>query len=96
MVTTFKIVEDNIEQFFFFTIFQNALDGAREILECPKLNRYIENFNPFKNIWLAMFYFGLHYVKSVRICSNSGPYFPAFSTPYLSEFSPNAGKYGPE
>ena len=29
-----------------------------------------------------------HCLKSVRICSFSGPYFPVFS--------PNAGKYGPE
>ena len=39
--------------------------------------------------------------KSVRIRSFSGPYFPAFGlnrrdTLYLSVFSPNAGKYGPE
>ena len=26
----------------------------------------------------------------------SGPYFPVFGTPYLSVFSPNTGKYGPE
>ena len=31
---------------------------------------------------------GLHCVKSARIWSFSGPYFPVFS--------PNAGKYGPE
>ena len=42
-----------------------------------------------------------HCVKSVRIQSFSGPCFPAFGlntedTPYLSVFSPNAGKYGPE
>ena len=33
------------------------------------------------------------------VCNRfSGPYFPAFglNTPYLSTFSPNAGKYGPE
>ena len=39
-------------------------------------------------------------VKSVRIRSFSGPYFPAFGmntkTPYFSVFSPNAGKYGPQ
>ena len=40
-------------------------------------------------------------MKSVRIRSFSGPYFPAFEliqtdTPYLSVFSPNAGKRGPE
>ena len=39
--------------------------------------------------------------KSVRICSCSGPYFPTFGLnteryPYLSVFSPNAGKCGPE
>ena len=34
--------------------------------------------------------------KSVRIRSYSGPYFPAFGLDYLSVFSPNAGKYGPE
>ena len=35
-----------------------------------------------------------HCVKSVRIRSYSGPYLPAFAlnTPYLSVFSPNAGK----
>ena len=35
----------------------------------------------------------LHCVKSVRIRSYSGPYFPAFglNSPYLSGFSPNAG-----
>ena len=39
-----------------------------------------------------------HCVKSVRIRSFPGPNFPAFglNTPYLSVFSPNAGKYGPE
>ena len=41
----------------------------------------------------------LHCVKSVRIWSSSGPYFPAFGLniriPYLSVFNPNAGKYGP-
>ena len=40
-------------------------------------------------------------VKSVRIRSYSGPYFPAFglNTEYLSAFSvfsPSAEKYGPE
>ena len=37
-------------------------------------------------------------VKSVRIWSYSGPYFPAFglNTPYLSVFSLNVGQYGPE
>ena len=30
----------------------------------------------------------IHCVKSVRICSYSGPYFPVFSL--------NTGKYGPE
>ena len=46
----------------------------------------------------------IHCVKSVQIRIFSGPYFPAFGlnterygdTPYLSVFSPNAGKYGPE
>ena len=40
----------------------------------------------------------LHCVKSVRIQSYSGPYFPAFglNTEYLSVSSPNAGKYRPE
>ena len=41
----------------------------------------------------------LHCVKSVRIWSSSGQYFPAFGMniriPYLSVFSLNAGKYGP-
>ena len=50
-----------------------------------------------------------HCVKSVRIRSYSGPHFPAFGlnaerysdwirrdTPYLSVFSPNEGKCGPE
>ena len=39
-------------------------------------------------------------VKSVRIRSYFCPHFPAFGyfphTPYLSVFSPNAGKCGPE
>ena len=40
-------------------------------------------------------------MKSVRIRSFSGPYFPAFRLnteryPYLSVFSLNAGKYGPQ
>ena len=47
----------------------------------------------------------IHYVKSIRIRSFSGPYFLAFGlntewiqkdTEYLSIFSPNAGKCGPE
>ena len=46
----------------------------------------------------------LHCVKSVRIRSYSGPIFPAFGlntkryrvTEYLSVFSPNARKCGPE
>ena len=39
-----------------------------------------------------------HYVKSVRIWSFSGPYFPAFglNTERYGAFSPNAGKYEPE
>ena len=43
-----------------------------------------------------------HYVKSVRIRSFSGLYFPAFGLNTerygvsLSVFSPSAGKYGPE
>ena len=41
-----------------------------------------------------------HCVKGLRIRSFSGPYFPLFGLdmeryPYLSVFSPNAGKYGP-
>ena len=36
----------------------------------------------------------MHYVKSVRIRSFSGPYFPAFGLNF-PVFSPNAGKYGP-
>ena len=37
-------------------------------------------------------------VKSVHIWNFSDLYFPAFglNTEYLSLFSPNAGKYGPE
>ena len=36
-------------------------------------------------------------MKTVHIRSFSGPYFSAFGyTPYLFEFSPNAGKYGLE
>ena len=43
----------------------------------------------------------LHSVKSVQIRSFSGLYFPAFRLNtkrylYLSVFSPNVGKYGPE
>ena len=43
----------------------------------------------------------IHCVKSVRIRSYSGPYFPAFGLnterySYLSVFSPNVGKCGPE
>ena len=40
-----------------------------------------------------------HCVKGVRIWSYCGLYFPAFglhTETYLSVFSPNAGKYGPE
>ena len=45
-----------------------------------------------------------HCVKSAKYGVFSGPYFPAFGlnterygvSPYLSVFSPNAGKYGPE
>ena len=39
-----------------------------------------------------------HCVKSVRIQSYSGTYFPAFgmNTERYGVFSPNAGKYGPE
>ena len=39
-----------------------------------------------------------HCVKRVRIQSFSGPQFPAFglNTPYLTVFSPNVAKYGPE
>ena len=39
-----------------------------------------------------------HCMKYVFIWSYSGPFFPAFgmNTKYLSVFSPNAGKYGPE
>ena len=44
----------------------------------------------YQNHELALY---THYVKSVRIRSYSGPYFPAL---YLSVFIPNVGKYGPE
>ena len=42
-----------------------------------------------------------HSLKSSRIWSYSGPHFPVFGLNterfgYLSVFSPNAGKYGPE
>ena len=41
-----------------------------------------------------------HYVKSVRVWSLSGPYFPIFglSTERYTEekYGPDAGKYGPE
>ena len=37
-----------------------------------------------------------HCVKSVRIWSFSGLYFPAFGLNTVSIFSTNAGKYGPE
>ena len=41
-----------------------------------------------------------HCVKSCRIWSSSGLHFPAFrlntERQYLSVFSPNGGKYGPE
>ena len=42
-----------------------------------------------------------HYMKSVRIRSFSGPYFPEFGLntkrySLFSVFIPNAGKYGPE
>ena len=40
----------------------------------------------------------IYRVKSVRFRNFSGPYFPEFglNNPYLSLFSPNSGKYGPE
>ena len=47
----------------------------------------------------------IHFVKSVQMQSFSFPYFPVFglntdiysvNTQYISLFSPNAGKYGPE
>ena len=37
----------------------------------------------------------IHYVETVRIWSCADPHFPAFVL-HLSEFSPNAGKCGPE
>ena len=42
--------------------------------------------------------FPFHCVKSFRIWSFSSPYFPVFglNMKYLSVFSPNTGKYGPE
>ena len=46
---------------------------------------------------LGLFHLYCHCVKSVHIRSFSGPYFSAFRySPYLSVFSPNAGKYGQE
>ena len=57
---------------------------------------------------LGVFIRLLHFVKSVLIRSFSRPYFPAFGlnperyrvirrdTEYITVFSPNAGKYGPE
>ena len=38
--------------------------------------------------------FGNHYMKSARIRSYSGPYFPVFGLNTV--FSPNAGKCQPE
>ena len=54
----------------------------------------------FRNQCFSTFtacYFAKYCVKSICIRSYSGPHFPAFrlNTPYLSVFSPNAGKCGP-
>ena len=46
----------------------------------------------------ALSRYNMHSVKSVRIRTYSGPYFPTFglNTERYGVFSPNAGKYGPE
>ena len=59
-----------------------------------------------KNIWRTcwetiqnkIYFFHEVWVKSIRIRSFSGPYFPALglNAERYSVFSPNAGKYGPE
>ena len=60
------------------------------------------------NLWnmslilrIGLFVNKFYCMESVHIRSFSGQYFPAFGlntdlSPYLSVFSPNAGKYGPE
>ena len=58
-------------------------------------------FRMLSNIYVEIFKKIVHCVKSVRIRSYPGLYFPAFGlntedTKFLSRFSPNAGKYGPE
>ena len=58
-----------------------------------------KSFECWKNVALQhiFIFFKYHCVKSVRIRSYSGPYFPAFGdTLYLPVFSLNAGKYEPE
>ena len=57
-------------------------------------------FNQFKYFISLDLYVVPHCVKTVRVRSFSSSYFPAFGLNterhYLSVFSPNAGKYGPE
>ena len=57
------------------------------IFESFKFSDYLHWFN------LMISY---HCIRSIRIWSFAGPYFPAFklNTPYLSIFSPNEGKCG--
>ena len=56
-----------------------------------KLRTILKNFAKVRMI-------NIHWVKSVRIRSYSGPHFPAFglNLEYLSVFSPNAENCGPE
>ena len=74
--------------------FSVSLEGSKQI------KNHVEKI---KTLWEFIVEFkidmqGKHCLESVHIRSYSGLHFPAFglTTPYLSVFSPNAGKYGPE
>ena len=80
-------------------LFQNS-----DSCELSLRNWKVSKFNTFTDTGLSLRMFircCQHCIKNVQIQSYSGLYFPASGlnqrdTPYLSVFSPNAGKYRPE
>ena len=74
------------------------MELGTKTVNCRLFTEYSNCIKVQRHFFYTCLFAAFHCVKSVRIRSFSGPYFPAFglNTPYLSVFSPNTGKYRPE